>query len=57
MQHTKTEKKVAYLVVLDVDELVDGHGNNLDGFLNHLLRHVRALSNATLHGRNGENPR
>ena len=44
----KQKQTVAsYLVVLNVDEFVDGHGDNLDRFLNHLLRHVRALSNTS----------
>lgn len=36
-------KDVPHLVVLDVDELVDRHGNDLYRFLYHLLGHVRAL--------------
>lgn len=36
-----------YLIVLDVDELVDRHGDNFHCFLHHLLRHIRALPIAT----------
>ena len=35
--------KEPHLVVLDVDELVDRHGDYLYRLLHHLLRHVRAL--------------
>ena len=36
-------KLVRHLVVFDVDELVDRHGDDLYRFLHHLLGHVRAL--------------